>query len=86
MLTRRHISCGLGLAAVAPLLAACPAGSTTTDAQVLADASGAVSSLNAVVAQFAAIDPKGLDATTLTEIQNGLKIAQGLIASLSTAP
>ncbi len=85
MLTRRHISRGLGLAAVAPLLAACPAGSTTTDAQVLADASGAVSSLNAVVAQFAAIDPKGLDATTLTEIQNGLKIAQGLIASLSTA-
>ena len=66
-------------------LSDCTPAQATTDAQVLADASGAVASLNAVVQQFSAIDPKCLDPNTLAGIQNGLKIAQGLIANLSTA-
>ena len=87
MITRRHLSRTLGLAALlgSTALVACTAAQQTTDAQVLADASGAVASLNAVVQQFSAIDPKGLSPTTLAGIQSGLKIAQGLIASLSTA-
>lgn len=79
VLSRRAALIGTSALSVAAL-AACSL-TPALDAQILADASGVVSSLSAVASQVNTLAPGKVPAS----VTNGLSVAQGLVASLSTA-
>jgi len=79
-LSRRHLLFTTAL--IAPLaMTACGANAATTDAQVLADASGITNGVLTAVTQVNSFKPGAVSASIVT----GLQAAQGFVASLSTA-
>ena len=78
--TRRALLCGSALA-LPFVLGGCPAGTTLTDAQVLADAQGIVNGLASVAAQVNAANP----GTVPSAASAGLTDATALLATLTAS-
>lgn len=80
-LSRRALLRGTTAIAGVAVLAACGANAATLDAQILADASGAVNGASAVATQVNSLKPGAVSAAVLA----GLATAKTLIASLSAS-
>lgn len=82
-LSRRALLRGTSMLVPVAALAACATGTSaaTLDAQILADASGAVNGVSAVATQVNALKPGAISSTVIA----GLTAAKGLVASLSAS-
>lgn len=80
-ISRRSLLAGVSLAA----LAGCTGTGALTPAQVLADATGAVQALTALVPDVAMAAPKLLPAAVQAQVMDGLKLATALLQKLTTS-